>query len=126
MINIDKKDSLVSIKIIEPKGERQLKYMATVKEYYDELNGNSYWSCRVEDTEEDINYIFPFQYGYGTQSEYTVKEALRIKEVFGDNPVIKFIKITDCTEEEVREHGQGIEDNFMAYHGYIIKTKNPQ
>ena len=93
MINIDKKDSLVSIKIIEPKGERQLKYMATVKEYYDELNGNSYWSCRVEDTEEDINYIFPFQYGYGTQSEYTVKEALRIKEVFGDNPVIKFIKI---------------------------------
>ena len=53
MINIDKKDSLVSIKIIEPKGERQLKYMATVKEYYDELNGNSYWSCRVEDIEED-------------------------------------------------------------------------
>ena len=121
MINLNKEDKLVSIKVIEPKGKRQIKYMAWTKEYFDDINGNSYWSCRVEDIEEDRTYIFPFQYGYGSQSEFTVKDALNIKQRIGEKSIIKFIKEEDCTKKEVKEHGQGIEENYISSLGYYYQ-----
>ena len=114
MINLDKEDSLVSIKFIEPKGERKIKYIGHTKTWRDKENGNTYWSCRVENIEEDRMYIFPFQYGYGNQSEHTVKDALNIKEMIGEKSIIKFIKEEDCKKKEVKEHGQGIEDNYIS------------
>mgnify|MGYP003121177059 CR=1 FL=1 len=121
MINLDKEDKLVSIKVIEPKGEREIKYIARTKECFDDINGNSYWSCRVEDIEEDRTYIFPFQYGYESQSEFTVKDALNIKEMIGEKSIIKFIKQVDCTEQEVKQHGQGIEENYISRLGYYYQ-----
>ena len=121
MINLDKEDSLVSIKIIEPKGERKIKYIGHTKTWRDKVNGNTYWSCRVEDIEEDRTYIFPLQYGYENQSEHTVKEALNIKEMIGEKSIIKFIKEVDCKKKEVKEHGQGIEDNYISRLGYYYQ-----
>ena len=66
---INENDSLVSLKVYEPKGERQIKYIATTKEWHDKINGNSYFSTRIEDVEKDLMYILPFQYGYESQSE---------------------------------------------------------
>ena len=57
-----------------------IKYIAETKEYFDKRNGNSYWSCRVEDIENDRMYVFPFQYGYGDHSEDVVKKALNIDD----------------------------------------------
>ena len=121
MINLDKEDSLVSIKIIEPKGEREIKYIGHTKTWRDKVNGNTYWSCRVEDLKEDRTYIFPYQYGYENQSEHNVKEALNIKEMIGEKSIIKFIKEEDCKEKEVKEHGQGIEDNYISRLGYYYQ-----
>tara|TARA_R100001163_G_scaffold25551_1_gene20972 strand:+ start:146 stop:526 length:381 start_codon:yes stop_codon:yes gene_type:complete len=121
IVNIDKDDSLVSISIIEPKGERKIKYISTTKTWRDEVNGNTYFSSRVEDVENDVSYVFPFQYGYGDQSEYVIKKALGIQNKIGEKPIIKFIKIEDCSEEEVEQHGQGNEENYFSELGYYYQ-----
>ena len=58
MINKAKDDKLVSLKVYEPK-QRRIKYIAETKEYFDKVNGNSYWSCRVEDIEKDVMIQLP-------------------------------------------------------------------
>tara|TARA_R100000388_G_C7176176_1_gene126377 strand:- start:7 stop:375 length:369 start_codon:yes stop_codon:yes gene_type:complete len=118
MINIDKDDKLVSIKVYEPK-QKRYKYIAETKEYFDKINGNSYWSCRVEDIEKDVVYVFPFQYGYGDQSEYTVRKALNITNGLGEKPVyIKFIKHEKCSMKSVKEWGTESEETYYADKGY--------
>lgn len=119
MINIDKDDKLVSVKVYEPK-QRRIKYIAETKEYFDKRNGNSYWSCRVEDIENDRMYVFPFQYGYGDHSEDVVKKALNIDD-WGKKPndrTIKFIKHENCSEKSVEEWGTESEENYYADKGY--------
>ena len=121
IVNIDREDTLVSINIIEPKGERKIKYISTTKTWRDEVNGNTYFSSFVSDIERDVCYLFPFQYGYGDQSEYVIKEALGIKDKIGEKSIIKFIKIENCSEEEVKQHGQGNEENYFSELGYYYQ-----
>ena len=90
-----------------------IKYIATTKEYRDEVNGNSYFSTCIEDIQNDKIYILPFQYGYGTQSEYETSQLLRKIDpivVWGN---IKHIKEIDCSEDEVVEHGTGTSDSYL-------------
>ena len=91
-----------------------IKYIAETKQWHDKINGNSYWSCRIEDIEKDVVYVFPFQYGYGYQSEYEVKQALNIK----NSSIIKFIKHEKCTKKSVKEWGTESEENYYADKGY--------
>tara|TARA_R100000664_G_C2634464_1_gene62452 strand:+ start:75 stop:404 length:330 start_codon:yes stop_codon:yes gene_type:complete len=90
------------------KGQRgksmTIKYIAITKEWFDKVNGNSYFSVQIEDIEKDVIYKLPFEYGYGTQSEFVVKEFLGLKGFNSDLP-IKFIKIENCLKKEVIEHG---------------------
>ena len=116
MINIDKDDKLVSVKVYEPK-QRRIRYIAETKEYFDKVNGNSYWSCRVEDIERDVMYVFPFQYGYGDHSEDEVKKALNIDD-WGKKPTIKFIKHKNCSEKLVKDWGTESEENYYPNEGY--------
>ena len=84
-----------------------MNYIAHVKEYHDDINGNTYFSVNIEDIEYDKNYILPFQYGYETQSEHeTIKMIKRFNSTV-THADIKFIREKDCTEEEVEEHGTG-------------------
>ena len=121
IVNIDKDDSLVSINIIEPKGERKIRYISTTKTWRDKVNGNTYFSSHVEDIENDVSYLFPFQYGYGDQSEYVVKKALGIKDKIGEKSIIKFIKIENCLKKEVKQHGQGNKENYFSELGYYYQ-----
>jgi hypothetical protein len=116
MINLNKNDSLISLKVYEPKGKRQVKYIAETKTWFDKVNGNTYWSSRVEDIENDIVYVFPFQYGYENQSEYIVKKALNIK--MGERSIIKFIKHEDCTKKSVDDWGTESQDKYIDSLGY--------
>ena len=54
-----------------------MQYIAITKEYFDKVNGNSYFSTRIEDVENDRMYILPFQYGYGTQSEHETQKVIK-------------------------------------------------
>ena len=94
----------------------KVKFIGTTKTWHDKINGNTYWSCRVEDIENDVNYIFPFQYGYDSHSEDTVKEALGI-----DFKAIRFIKIPNCKKSEVKEYGKGQKDNYFSDLGYYYQ-----
>jgi len=99
----------------------KIKYIATTKEWYDKVNGNSYFSTRIEDIQNDRMYILPFQYGYGSQSEYEAKEVIK---VFNDNVSwndIKFIKIDRCLKSEVKQHGQGLEENYISSQGFYYQ-----
>lgn len=99
----------------------EYKYKATTKEWRDEKNGNSYFSSNIEDIENDKNYILPFQYGYGTQSEYEIKEVLKSLGFIFSWEDIEFIKIDKCSKKEVKQHGQGIEENYISNPGYYYQ-----
>jgi hypothetical protein len=43
------------------------------KEWFDKVNGNSYFASRVYQNGKVIAYI-PFQYGYGSQHEWVCRE----------------------------------------------------
>jgi hypothetical protein len=111
---INENDSLISLKVYEPKGERQIKYIATTKEWHDKINGNSYFSTRIEDVEKDLMYILPFQYGYESQSEYATSQLLRKLDKTIVHGNIKHIKINRCLKKEVVEHGQGQKENYNS------------
>jgi len=98
-----------------------MNYIAITKEYRDKVSGNSYFSTRIEDVENDRMYILPFQYGYGTQSEHETKKVIKCfnKNVSWND--IKFIKIDRCLKREVKQHGQGIEENYISDPGYYYQ-----
>jgi len=82
----------------------KIKYIATVKEWHDKINGNTYFSACIDDIEKEKNYKIPFQYGYGSQSEFEIKEYLGLKGFNSELP-IKFITIPNCKQREVIKHG---------------------
>ena len=82
----------------------KIKYIATVKEWHDKINSNTYFSACIDDIEKEKNYKIPFQYGYGSQSEFEIKEYLGLKGFNSELP-IKFITIPNCNQREVIKHG---------------------
>mgnify|MGYP003134459387 FL=1 len=82
-----------------------IKYIATIKEWRDRLNGNTYFSAQIDDIEKESKHYIEFQYGYGSQAEYTCKEYLGLKGFNSDLP-IKFITIPNCKQREVKRWGQ--------------------
>jgi hypothetical protein len=97
------------------------KYIATTKEWRDKVNGNSYFSTRIEDIENDKMYILPFQYGYGDQSEYETKKVINYVNGCVSWSEIKFIKIDRCLKKEVTQHGTGSEHNYYANLGFYYQ-----
>lgn len=94
--------------------DKKIKFIAITKEWHDKVNGNTYFSTQIEDIENDKMYILPFQYGYGSHSEYQAKRVLDIsntKEIAWCS--IRFIKIERCLKKEVVEHGKGRAKDFI-------------
>ncbi len=121
-VHINTEDKMVSLKVYEPnnkyyKGKRL--YIAVTKVWRDRVNGNSYFSSRVEDIENDVTYIFPFQNGYGDHSEHVIRKALNISTF--DHKKIKHIKQVGCLKKDVKEHGTGEKDNFFSDRGYYYQ-----
>tara|TARA_R100001163_G_C5023048_1_gene165332 strand:+ start:40 stop:306 length:267 start_codon:yes stop_codon:yes gene_type:complete len=81
-----------------------IKYIAVIKQWHDKINGNTYFSASIDDLVKDKTYKIPFQYGYGSQGEYTCKEYLGLKGFNSELP-IKFITIPNCKQREVKQHG---------------------
>jgi len=83
-----------------------IKYIATIKEWHDKINGNTYFSAQIDDIKKEKVFKIPFQYGYGSQGEYTCKEFLGLKGFNSDLP-IKFINIPNCKKRDVERFGEG-------------------
>ena len=96
-----------------------IKYITTTKEWFDKVNGNSYFSVQIVST-EDQNFLIkiPFQSGYGEQSFYTAREILKEKKLiptdyrFPSELPIKNIMIDKCLKREVKEFGKGKAEDF--------------
>jgi len=112
-IYTNKNDSLVSLKVYEPK-KYKTRFIAETKEWHDRLNGNTYFSTRIEIIEHDVMYVIPFQNGYGDHSEYEVKRLLKKAGYKFDNQEIKFIK-HDALKRDAERHGEGNEDSLFYY-----------
>lgn len=97
------------------------KYIAITKEYRDAKNGNSYFSTRIEDVQNDRMFILPFQYGYGSQSEYEVKRVINGFNSDASWNDIKFIKLDRCQKKEVIQHGKGSEDSYISDLGFYYQ-----
>ena len=88
-----------------------------VKEWWDEDNGNTYFSARICITGEETIYI-PFMYGYGSFADSYACEVIAKKynlkvvypyckqlERLGKAEKVFFEKKEDCTYKEVIAYG---------------------
>ena len=89
------------------------------KEWFDKVNGNSYFAGTIQVNEKE--YLMPFQYGYGSSYEQEAKKLLTEFDVIScdygqnlrryclDNGIEygAFIK-TNCKKRELKE----IENNY--------------
>ena len=84
------------------------------REWFDKVNGNSYWSSHVTVTDSPqelgITYVFTFQYGYGDQSTHTVLDTLakfgeirstHYRDLRHDGVMIISHKRTGCRKNEL-------------------------
>ena len=92
------------------------------KEWFDKVNGNSYFSARVTvnfGTKTEKTIFIPWEYGHGDQYKYTAFQALnKAKYIKKDEktPIWQFVqdngiiirthKIENCKKREMIEWGQ--------------------
>lgn len=80
------------------------------KEWFDKINGNSYYSARVVinyGTESERTLFLPFGYGYGDQYVWEGKKVIE-KEYgpIGDDVIIRRSKQTKCLKRDVVAWGK--------------------
>ena len=94
-------------------------YIVIAKEWRDKINGNSYFSARIENTVENKVYALPYQYGYGDQHKHEAIKRLQEEgeivlnyRCVSDLPV-KFIKIPNCKKRDTVAYGKfSIKDSY--------------
>lgn len=61
------------------------------KEWFDKVNGNSYWSAQVTinfGMEDEKTVYVPFQYGYGRTFEYEAMRQLQMDGILSNDEAI--------------------------------------
>ena len=94
-------------------------YIVIAKEWRDKINGNSYFSARIENTVENKVYALTYQYGYGDQYKHEAIKRLQEEgeivlnyRCVSDLPV-KFIKIPNCKKRDTVAYGKfSIKDSY--------------
>lgn len=93
------------------------------KEWFDKVNGNSYFSARVTlnfGMKDETTIYLPFQYGYGSQYEQQAREELRKLNIFTPTDkwqglgewcreagvILRRTKEDKCLKREVKEFGE--------------------
>ena len=85
------------------------------KEWFDKVNGNSYFSARVyvydkmrlsRDMEMEKTIVLPFQYGYGQM--YKQQSRVELEKLYGNDEYMIFDSYIDtgCNKKEVVSWGQ--------------------
>tara|TARA_R100001463_G_scaffold116041_1_gene171303 strand:- start:292 stop:570 length:279 start_codon:yes stop_codon:yes gene_type:complete len=88
-----------------------IKYVIHAKKWFDKVNGNTYHSARVLDTEQHLQLAVPFQYGYGdhfltTTQQEMIKQKWIQKEFKGtDYQNIHFVIEENCKKKDVLAWG---------------------
>lgn len=77
------------------------------KEWFDKVNGNSYFSCKViinmsMDNEKIL--LIPFQYGYGNQFEYAAFKKLKEVGIFSKKEYFALFRACEENKIILRTH----------------------
>ena len=89
-----------------------IKYVIHAKKWRDKVNGNTYHSARVLDTQSQLQLTVPFQYGYGDQfvsssSSEMIKQGWIKEELKGlDFQNIHIICEDNCKKKDVINWGK--------------------
>ena len=89
-----------------------IKYVIHAKEWRDKINGNSYHSVRVLNTQNNLMIASPFTYGYGSQFLQTASDRMlkagwikeRLKNL--DFQEVQNIIEKNCKKKDVIDHGK--------------------
>jgi len=93
-----------------------IKYVIHAKKWRDKLNGNTYHSVRILNTQNNVMIAAPFQYGYGDEFMQSAKEVMIknnwIKDKFTPENYLETHIITenDCLKKEVIKWGEAHND----------------
>ena len=89
-----------------------IKYVIHAKKWRDKINGNTYHSAQILNTENNLMIASPFTYGYGEQyiqsaSERMIKAGW-IKERLKNLDFLQVHNIVeeDCRKKDVINHGK--------------------
>ena len=89
-----------------------IKYVIHAKKWFDKVNGNTYHSVRVLDTQRQLQLQVPFQYGYGDHYRTTAQQEMIkqgwIKEEFKHTDILNlhYVCEEDCKKRDVVKWGQ--------------------
>lgn len=101
---------------MKTKTEKTNKIIITAKEWFDKVNGNSYFAAKIE--LENENLFLPFTYGYGEAYLYesikllikenylptTVQNFRALNNYCNDNNIVLFYSIqTKCLKRELKQ-----------------------
>ena len=98
--------------IQERKNNNMRKYGIHPKKWRDKINGNTYHSAQILNTENNLMIASPFTYGYGEQyiqsaSERMIKQGWIKERLKGiDLQQVHIIAENDCKKKEVISHGK--------------------
>ena len=92
------------------KTQKTNKIIITAKEWYDRINGNSYFAAKIELENETL--FIPFTYGYEEAYLYAAIDLL-IKENYLPTTVQNFLALRNyCNDNKIVLH-QGIQRNCL-------------
>lgn len=113
---------------------KPIQYIIEVKQWWDKVNGNSYFSGRIYDLTMDLLYVCPFQYGDTSHSKDVAINAIweahndyrKTSDVKDPNHVNKhdihrmcYFNHTDDLKKWCKQHGETplwYEMERMAHH----------
>ena len=88
-----------------------IKYVIHAKKWRDKINGNTYHSAQILNTENNLMIASPFTYGYGEQYIQSASQRM-IKQGWIKEPItrnlqqVHIIAENDCKKKEVISHGK--------------------
>jgi hypothetical protein len=89
-----------------------IKYVIHAKEWRDKINGNTYHSTRVLNTQNNLMIACPFTYGYGSQFLQSASDSM-IKNKWIEKPLksLDFLQVhniveNNCKKKDVIEWGK--------------------
>ena len=89
-----------------------IKYVIHAKKWRDKINGNTYHSVRVLNTQNNVMIASPFKYGYGEQFMQSAKEEMKkvnwLNDKFTPEDYLQthIIVEDDCKKKEVVSWGE--------------------
>lgn len=89
-----------------------IKYVIHAKKWRDKVNGNTYHSVRVLNTQNNAMIASPFKYGYGEQFMQSAKEEMKkvnwLNDKFTAEDYLQthIIVENDCKKKEVVSWGE--------------------